>query len=548
MDTFSSSGPPCESPYSDVTSASPSQVCLDLFQPISPGFISMDGLRTGQLSVQSATSDSAADDSELQEESSSSKAALEEFLFYQSLVVGSSDAVQAHAHHLNIKHQTGSLGLPVRTPSTSLTPYSDVAQPKKPGKEGVVKRPMNAFMVFAQAERGHLMAGQPDLHNARISKHLGDVWRLCPTTVKEPYIAHANWLKELHRQEHPDYKYRPRKRKAAGESPIVTDTTPSSSSSSSSITGEDQKPAAKKPRKPSKTRNGARKPTGQSAHVVPASTLSLDTPPPADTELLYPEVPEDLTYPAILDGAGAEPELGDGTQFIPDLPDQIVFELRDVPVELAYPAILDGTQFIPDLPDQHVDNTDGSSRPYPAILDGAGAEPELGDDSQFIPDLPDQHVDNTDGSGRLYPAILDGAGAEPELGDDAQFIPDLPDQHVDNTDGSSRPYPAILDGAGAEPELGDDSQFIPDLLGQNPAFEPRDVAVPQAVDPDGSNGEVLLADPVLPTMGLEVITFDDSDDFGFNTSAENLVQGSQVHDILDSYEGELPDMSSFQTH
>ena len=52
----------------------------------------------------------------------------------------------------------------------------------------------------------------PKMHNSEISKRLGAAWKLLSDVEKRQFIDEAKRLRTQHMLDHPDYKYRPRRK------------------------------------------------------------------------------------------------------------------------------------------------------------------------------------------------------------------------------------------------------------------------------------------------------------------------------------------------
>ncbi|XP_063784459.1 transcription factor SOX-30 isoform X2 [Pseudophryne corroboree] len=93
---------------------------------------------------------------------------------------------------------------------------SDAGMPAIPigtDKHGHIKRPMNAFMIWARIHRPEVKKTNPSANNADISVQLGLEWNKLTEEQKKPYFDEAHRIRLKHNATFPDWVYQPQKGK-----------------------------------------------------------------------------------------------------------------------------------------------------------------------------------------------------------------------------------------------------------------------------------------------------------------------------------------------
>ncbi|KAF5903717.1 Transcription factor SOX-30, partial [Clarias magur] len=89
----------------------------------------------------------------------------------------------------------------------------DLERSQGKGENSHIKRPMNAYIIWARTHRSIVARANPNASNAEVSGQLGTEWKKLTDDQKMPYFLEASRLKWKQSQQFPDWEYKPRPQK-----------------------------------------------------------------------------------------------------------------------------------------------------------------------------------------------------------------------------------------------------------------------------------------------------------------------------------------------
>lgn len=105
----------------------------------------------------------------------------------------------------------------VMNETSELASEAPSSSKRRKQNDNQVRRPMNAFMVYAQVARKKVAGKYPNLSYRKLSKTLGELWRMLDDDERRPFVEEAERLRREHKRAHPTYKFKPQRRRKKAE-------------------------------------------------------------------------------------------------------------------------------------------------------------------------------------------------------------------------------------------------------------------------------------------------------------------------------------------